>query len=222
MNSLLTWISNQELIYAIDELVERASQAHIEAVDRMRANKIDPFASILTAALVNGVTTPKDLVNAQALNSAHQGTTSAIGHFHQYVLSCIDGFENHDAGFDLINHNMKLIAEIKNKHNTMNASNRRQVESELSTAIRQRGRNWEAYLVTIIPRATERFCEESRLKTGVFYIDGASFYEYATGSKTALRDLFGAVESIFKERYPNINPDIWEACDEIYDSNIPG
>ncbi len=46
---------------------------------------------------------------------------SAIGRFHQGVLGGVHGFKNHDAGYDIENKQRKIIAEIKNKYNTMNA-----------------------------------------------------------------------------------------------------
>ncbi len=48
-----------------------------------------------------------------------------------------------------------MLAEVKNKHNTMNQSNRNQVIDDISTAVRQKGRGWQGYLVTIIPKTSE-------------------------------------------------------------------
>lgn len=220
MNRFLNWIDNDDLTAAIDELLRRSEKAHINALDRIAANKIDPFASILTAAVVDGISSPDDLIHIQALNSAQQGTTSAIGYFHQHILSSVEGFENHDTGYDIINNDRKILAEIKNKHNTMNASNRQKVEEDLDTAIKQKGRDWSGYLVMVIPRDRERFKTQIK-KRKVYCIDGASFYELATGCPTALNDLYEAVGRILLERFPGISQELWEKCREIYTSTFP-
>ena len=67
--------------------------------------------------------------------------SNAIGTFHQSVLGSVEGWLNHDTGYDLENPSRKLIAEIKNKHNTMNQQNREKVISDLDTALKQKGRN---------------------------------------------------------------------------------
>ena len=42
------------------------------------------------------------------------------------ILGSVDGWDNHDAGYDLECDARIILAEIKNKWNTMNSSNRRQ------------------------------------------------------------------------------------------------
>lgn len=59
--------------------------------------------------------------------------------------------------YDLECAEKRILAEIKNKHNTMNKSNRQQVEDDLRTAISQKSGKWDAYLVLIMPRKPQRY-----------------------------------------------------------------
>lgn len=114
-----------------------------------------------------------------------------------------------------------ILAEVKNKHNTMNASNRIKVVDDLDTAIRQKGRGWTGYLVIIIPKMPRRY--RKKLTTREIYeIDGASFYELVTRYPTALHDLYFSVERVMKEHSPDAeNGDIFEYCKNVLRKGIP-
>ncbi len=103
------------------------------------------------------------------------------------MLGSANGWENHDRGFDLISEREQKLAEVKNKHNTMNAANRREIEDGLRSAVRQRPREWTAYLVIVIPKTPERYCHE--IAPNVLETDGASFYELVSGRNNAMHDV---------------------------------
>ena len=77
-------------------------------------------------------------MQAQLASSAMSGISSAIGNFHQEIIGSIAGFENHDAGYDVECPSRQLLAEIKNKHNTMNSTTRDRVLDNLVTAVAQK------------------------------------------------------------------------------------
>ncbi len=195
----LSWITDENLSTALNEFRESAGNAVTEARTRQVRNVIDPFRSLLIASALD-VSTASELVAVQDMDSSQRGLSNALGTFHEKVLGRVVGWENHDAGYDLENASSRLLAEVKNKHNTMNASNRLQVEAELDTAVRQKGAGWTGYLVIIVPRRPNRY--QKRLKTSrpVHEVDGATFYALATGSPNAIHDLFDVV------------------CDELTDS----
>lgn len=182
-------------------------------------NVVDPFSSLIVAATF-GLDKSNELSKAQQINSASTGVSIAVGRFHQKILGSVEGFKNHDAGYDLECRNKQIIAEVKNKHNTMNSSNRRQVEEDLATAMRQKQGDWTAYLVIIVPSSPERYKKE--LSRQVYEIDGASFYELATGSDTALHDLYYAVEDLTIQHQPDaLADDVLEYCKEVLKKGIP-
>lgn len=184
----LSWIADQHLDAAIADLRASANAAVTQAEGRQRRNVVDPFSSLLIAATFT-VDNEDALTGLQSSNSALGGMANALGHFHQEILGHIPGWENHDAGYDLENTRRQLLAEVKNKHNTMNASNREKVIGDLDTAVRQKGRGWTGYLVIIVPKSPTRY-ETKVTSREVYEIDGASFYEKAADHPNALHELF--------------------------------
>ncbi len=184
----LSWIADLHLDAAIATLLERANRAVTRAEANQQRNVVDPFSSLLIANTF-GANDEATLTGIQGSNSALNGMANALGDFHQEILGHIPGWENHDAGYDLENTQRRLLAEVKNKHNTMNASNREKVIGDLDTAVRQKGRGWTGYLVIVVPRRPIR--SENRVSAReVYEIDGASFYEKATNHPNALHELF--------------------------------
>ena len=120
----LSWISDSDLQNAVDQLVEQTNNAKRDADERMKKNVIDPFLSLVLASTFD-VDTREELVSTQQLSSALRGIGNALGTFHHQILSSVDGWIDYDAGYDIENANRRILAEIKNKHNTMDSKSRR-------------------------------------------------------------------------------------------------
>ena len=186
----LPWIGRNELDEAIDRLLDRTEESVQSGLKKRQKNVIDPFLSVLTASKLqlNNVTQLKD---TDRIGFVLRSISNHMGAFHQEVLGSIDGWVNHDAGYDLECEKLKILAEVKNKHNTMNSTNMAKVTEGLETAITQKRGHWKAYLVQIIPKKPERRTESiGRRGDTVFQIDGASFYHIATGKPDAIHELF--------------------------------
>ena len=182
------WISDEKLSREIARVQQRARKAWQNAEERRARNVIDPFLSLVIASAF-GIQDPQELVNIQNAESALRGLSNALGDFHQRILGSVDGWENHDAGYDIECSSRRIVAEVKNKWNTMNASNRYQVESELRMAVRQKSGDWKGYLVLVIPRRPQRYQKIISEGKNLFEIDGASFYHLVTGDPNAIHDL---------------------------------
>ncbi len=215
----LSWLDDGSLNNAVTQLLERAKNAKQESAARITKNVVDPFSSLILTATFD-LKKKERLSEVQKINSASSGINNAVGKFHQDILGAVGGFKNHDAGYDLECPGKKIIAEVKNKHNTMNATNRRKVEADLDTAIRQKSGTWKAYLVIIIPKKPERYEKRLLTKKEVYEIDGASFYALATGSNTAIHELYDAVQSIIKTRY-QYSDDVLKYCETLLHKGIP-
>ena len=217
----LEWISDGQLEQAVETLLQRASNAYDEAANRIVQNVVDPFSSLVVATTIDSIKEASTLSAVQQINSATQAISNAVGDFHQEVLGGIDGFVDHDAGYDLESPDRKIIAEIKNKHNTMNAGSRRGVVADLDTAMRQKRGAWSAYLVIIVPKKPQRY-KKRLTDREVYEVDGATFYTLATGSETALHDLYHAVESVAIQMRPHIRANgILGYCKNALDRGIP-
>lgn len=220
MTNTPRWISDSDLEKAVNQFAERANNAKRCASERMKKNVVDPFSSLIVASTL-GVDSREVLVGAQQNASALGGIYNALGDFHQQVLGSVDGWTNHDASYDLENEDQKILAEIKNKHNTMNSKNREVVESKLNSALQTKGQGWTAYLVVIIPKKPMRYREQLIMRRPVYEIDGATFYELATGEPNALYDLFTATMDILNSNGRSIPSSVLAYCQEVYDRYMP-
>lgn len=218
MTNRLSWIDDSALERSVSLLLKKAMDAKDKATTRIRSNVIDPFASLVLARTLD-IDKADILSDVQGLNSASSGISSAVGNFHQEILGSTNGFVNHDSGYDLECSERKIIAEVKNKHNTMNASNRDKVITELDTAIRQKAGTWVACLVVIVPKKPIRY-KKKVANREVYEIDGSSFYELATGSGTALHDLYHAVSDIALQQNPK-QKEVINYCAEKLTEGIP-
>jgi hypothetical protein len=105
---------------------------------------------------------------------------------------------------DLVNDDEKIIAEVKNKHNTLSGGQLAGLYKTLERLVTPKTsvyKDFTAYYVTVIPKRKKRIdepftpsdkdigskCYSNQL---IRKIDGASFYSLVTGNKHALRDLY--------------------------------
>lgn len=196
----------------------RIEDARRDARERTEKNIPDPFSTLLTAASFE-VSSKSQLDQIQSNRTITQNISIALGRFHQEILGSLEGWVNHDAGYDVKSSSRKILAEIKNKHNTMNASNKEKVEADLDTAIRQHGKGWEGYLVIIIPRKASM--DKTQLtKRDVFEVSGQFFYYLATEEKNAMRQLFDAVLLNVQTQF-SLPGDVLDYCMQAKDSILP-
>ena len=211
--SRLDWISDEDLERAIRQIREQAVNSYAQAGKRMVDNVIDPFSAAIIASTV-GPNTVTDLISIQQMSSALRGMSNSLGYFHQSVLGSVAGWINHDTGYDLENHNQRIIAEVKNKHNTLSGGKIASTVQDLEKWVQAKGRDWIAYLVIVIPKRPERYRKQKSRR--VYEIDGASFYEMVTGSETALQDLFNvSVEML------GLSPSFTSYCREVFEKGLP-
>ena len=210
---MVTWISDSDLDGEIQLLRERAKSALQDAEVRRVRNVVDPFLSLLLASTFD-LQNPAALTNIQRAESAIRGMSNALGEFHQRILGSVHGWANHDAGYDLECSSRRIVAEVKNKWNTMNANARRGALRDLETAVRQKRGAWIAYLVIIVPKKPKRY--EKDLGNNVIETDGASFYQKVTGEANAIHDL---MDSLCDRITPS--EDIADHCRRIMNSSLP-
>ena len=98
--SHLNWIFDAKLCATVNTLVKKCIKARDTAEIKIHENVVDPF-SCLTVASTFKVQTVDGLLELQKYASALSGIASAIGNFHQNILSSVNGWVDHDAGYDL-------------------------------------------------------------------------------------------------------------------------
>jgi len=99
-------------------------QALLKPEKSFDKNVIDPFSMLFESASF-GLNMQEWMTHEKA-RQAQKTLSNGIGVFHQKILGSIKGWT--DLGtkeiVDIINHEKRIIAEIKNKHNTIKASDK--------------------------------------------------------------------------------------------------
>lgn len=88
-------------------------------------NVVDPIKLTFDAKIYGQ--SAKETVTTECLRQIDKSNNNCIGYFHQYIFKFAGkGWEVPNngvkGGFDVINDKLHIYAEIKNKHNTMNAA----------------------------------------------------------------------------------------------------
>lgn len=147
-----------------------------------------------------------------------------MGNFHQKLLSRVNGWKIPALNFvDLISEENKIVAEVKNKHNTVKKSDLKAVYDELQSAVLHKTSKYHgytAYYVTVIPASTKRFIKEftpsdnetntqRQANKQILEIDGYSFYALVTGEQEALNQLYQILPTVIQalvadQKAPNV------------------
>jgi hypothetical protein len=208
----LSWISDEDLVEQVQHLLNVAKNANL-STKTFEKNVIDPFSSIFEMAGF-GVGF-NDWVKNESIRQAQKSLQNHVGAFHQRILGKVDGWQDLGTGseVDLINNKKKIIAEIKNKYNTVSGGKLADQYRSLELLVQQKASKfyqYTSYFVKIIPKDKLRYnrpfvpsdkaqgkkCPSNEL---IREIDGASFYHLVTGEKYALRELFIALPNVVKE-----------------------
>ena len=208
----LTWITDDDLKACVCEVLTKGL-AGIEKSDKsFYRNGVDPFSALFDAAC-QGITLEQWL-NLERKRQAQKTLQNALGNFHQGLLAKVIDWEIPDLGFvDLVSDKTKIVAEVKNKHNTVKKSDLKDVYDELQAAVLHKTSKYNgftAYYVTVIPASSKRFVKEftpsdNETKTvrqgnkQMLEIDGYSFYALVTGEQDALQRLYQALPAVIKE-----------------------
>jgi hypothetical protein len=208
----LSFISDHDLEEVVNSLLVVANEALNKAEKEFNSNVIDPFSALFEMA---GFNINQNVWRSNEKTRKAQKTLSNhVGEFHQRILGKVNGWENPGKGaiVDLISHDHKIIAEIKNKHNTVKGSDLTHVYTELEELVMpkaSRYKDYTAYYVQIIPNKPLRYDtfftpsdnqhgakkpENPRIRK----IDGFSFYDKVTGVEGALKQLFNVLPDVIQ------------------------
>ncbi len=158
----LTWIADENLKACVREVLTKGALGIAKAEKNFYRNGVDPFSALFDAASQN--VTLEQWLNFERKRQAQKTLQNALGNFHQNLLSNVKGWEIPNLGFvDLVSAQTKVVAEVKNKHNTVKKSDLKAVYDELQAAVLHKTSKYHgytAYYVTVIPASTKRFTKE--------------------------------------------------------------
>lgn len=197
-NKYVDFISDKDFMQCIENLFNAYENTKNEYTEKaFYKNKIDPIK--LTFDMKFNDLTEKELISMEIQRQVDKNISNFIGHFHEELLGCIDGYEHKKAaGFDIRKKDNTLFAEIKNKQNTVNSSSKENTYQKLQRFANSYP-NSKCYWVSLI--ANNSYCEQWSQKfdkrtynhPNVYKVSGDKFYEIVTGDKDAFAKLCAAI-----------------------------
>lgn len=208
----LPWISDEILTQAVNYLLEKAESATKASVSEFGKNVIDPFGALFE--MTGFKMSYEEWYQNETIRQAQKTLQNHIGSFHQKVLGSVATWKDLEVGqvADLLCTKKKIIAEVKNKYNTVSGGRLADVYKNLANLVEPKHSGFKgycAYYVVIIPKTKVRFntiFRPSDKETGkqcppnenIRIIDGASFYSLVTGRHNALSELFDYLPKIIE------------------------
>jgi len=174
------------------------------------SNKIDPLSFIIESLVLNQ--TPEEWVTNERFRQVQKSLSNAYGEFHQNILGSFDGWriihKNEGLKLDVCKQDKTILAEIKNKHNTMNSSSTKETFNKMKEiASRPDYKKSTIYLVQIIPKTNKppqkwMLGEESHERIQI--ASGSWFYDRVSGENGTLANLLQAVYEIILSKKSTI------------------
>jgi hypothetical protein len=208
----LSWINDSSLKDSVSLILSKAKEARDGAEVNFGKNVIDPFAAMFEMA---GFEVDFEVwIKNETTRQAQKTLQNHVGDFHQNILGAVKGWENMKKGhvIDLVSLDKKIIAEIKNKYNTISGGKLADLYVSLDNLVMPKAsiyKDFTAYYVAILPKNTIQYDrpftpsnkdkgEKCAANEKIREIDGASFYTLVTGDPHALENLFDVLPDVIK------------------------
>lgn len=204
----LQFISDEDLIKHTTSLVNAALAGEQKVEKNPYKNVIDPFSALVDAARQKILLS--EWMDQEKSRQIQKSFQNAVGDFHQHILGSMPGwFDAGEGGnYDVISENKKIIAEVKNKYNTMNSGLQVQVYDKMAHWLDYGKSGFTAYVVDIVPKSPKPYCipytpsergVKRQTRNNLLRIDGRSFYALASGIEDALDQLYLVLPAILEK-----------------------
>jgi hypothetical protein len=217
---LLPFLTDDQFLPIVETMVSTIHAKQLALARTLASNVLDPFNAVFQGALLG--LSRVEWEKMEAARQIQKTFEHQMGFLHQSVLGALPNWSNLSTGnvTDLVNTQSRICAEVKNKHNTVKASDEASVYDKLLGLIGTSGayRGYNAYYAVIVPKRTTSMNEPftpSDNASGVKKprnekirkIDGYSFYTFATEREHALRELFEALPLAVRRISPSATAD---------------
>ncbi len=198
----LGFLNDQDLYDAVKGLVARVDAAVNEADPHK--NVIDPFSALFESGLVVGLNS-NEWLGVERSRQVGKSLANAIGDFHQELIGKLPGWKStgksggvvdlvHEAPFG--ERATPVMAELKNKFNTMNSSSAEALHSRFQDLLKlPLYKGYTAVLIEVIPRkkggSDTPWAPSGRgVVERIRRVDAATIYKVSSGGQA---DAFGAL-----------------------------
>lgn len=224
MKQELEFITDEDLKLACKNVMDSIERATELAENDPYRNVIDPFSAVFEASFNN--ISLSDWMNREMMRQVQKSWQNSIGTFHQNVIGHISGLEDLGTGsvIDVKSSELKILAEIKNKHNTTKGNHKTAVYDDLENLLgRPEYAEYTGYYVAILTkkRVNKPFTpsdnkqnEQRPSNSRIREIDGRSFYAMITNDEDAIQKLYNKIPALIAE-IKSFDPDNMYK-DELY------
>ena len=228
MGMFISFLDDQIVYNAIENLYKVYRKAYAQKTLRdLQKNTVDPFKFCFDTKFINGDSILSTTQN-EIIRQSDKTISNAIGNFHQYLIGNINGFsETPDMTCDVKKNDGSIFAEIKNKHNTMNARSQESVFNELSN-LASAFKSATCYLVEVIPKNRFQGKQVWQISANgttyqhprVIKISANDFYTLATGEPSAFRELCEKLPSVIDKFIYYLPESDRILSDKVFDSSL--
>jgi len=202
--------TDEQIKKEVKFILDKMSIEISDIENKYHKNVIDPFSALFEQVIFdNNISKWK---NSEFKRQLQKTFGNLLGLFHQNLLCSLENCEEPTGGgVDLICEKKKIVAEIKNKHNSTNYDSLAGSFDKLKHLLsKKKYADFTGYLVRIIPKKPKNFSKELLVTTNkkkpqyrkphksIFEINGEFFYEKITGNKDVLKSIFYRLPEIFK------------------------
>lgn len=214
----LQYLDDESIRTLVKSVLDVGRAKKSAVIKDFEKNVIDPFATLFDSAVSE--VSHETWKSGEMLRQCQKTLTNHIGNLHQKILGEVAGWEDLGTGgvVDLVCHEQKIIAEVKNKFNTVTGGKLADQYYSLERLVTPKAsqyKNYTAYFVNIIPKKPQRFnitfepsdkdkgirCPKNEL---IRIIDGASFYHLVTGRENAIGELYEALPQIIEDIFHQV------------------
>lgn len=191
------------------EIEKLLKATYHEAENEFEKNVIDPFSFLFECILFNKKN-HNDWKKSEILRKQQKAFGNHLGRFHQNIMcSMQDCYEPEEGGVDFVNEKKKIIAEIKNKHNSTNQDSKAGSFDKLKHELSKKNReDFTAYFVTILPKnikdyETQFITTKNKTKSQyrepdekILTTNAELFYEKISETKNVLKSIYQRIPEI--------------------------
>lgn len=160
--SIISYISDEKIKEIVYKVLAKGIAKKKSAEKDFYKNVIDPFGAIFEVATFDIAI--KNWKESELIRQSQKTLQNQIGNFHQEVLGNVNTWVDLGTGgvVDLKNDERKIIAEVKNKYNTVSGGDLSSKYETLENLVMPKTsgyKGYTAYFVQIIPKKTTRYNE---------------------------------------------------------------
>ncbi len=192
----LGFISNEDIFEHVKNTV-RLYRVSID-LKEFNANIIDPIKLTFDSKVYGK--SLREVIETECLRQIDKSNQNHIGYFHQNLFRYAPGWTVPPKGFDVVNEERHIFAELKNKHNTMNSRAALSVYSFMQNKILH-----DDKAVCMLVEVISKKSQNTKWHFGSYSHDNIRkvsidrFYEIVFSDKDAFRKLYEVLPRIISD-----------------------